>query len=129
MNVRNRPPALHWAALLQAILLLPPMLVGSVCLRDGEAVTLEFEGCACLSSLTATTTPVLAEPSSPECGSCTDFVVTALAGSRVIAPGVQSDGVIQSPSAHRLTEGRLLGPILSRHLGDPLQRPPAVLRC
>ena len=58
-----------WAALLPALLLLPQMLLGSVCQTpDGDAV-LEIGGCACLEAVPASGA---ASFDAAACGPCTD---------------------------------------------------------
>ncbi len=129
MRVRSLPLALRWAALLQAILLLPPTLVGSICLRDGKAATLELGICPCLHAPARSATPTISQPGSPECGPCQDLTITALAGSRVITPAMQPAGDIQSHYDHPEMGQPTLCPIAPRHSGDPPGRLLAVLRC
>lgn len=68
--------------LLQAVLLVPPLLLGSLCLRDGGAV---FEtGCACAFSEGTPSTSHAAAFEDP-CGPCHDVTLAALPGSRTPA--------------------------------------------
>ena len=128
MKAHSRPLTLRLAALLQMIVLLPPMLAGSICLRDEKVATLEF-WCACTNLPEPGTMTAISTPTSPECGPCRDLIIAALAGSRVIAPGMQPGGDIQAPSNHPEMDQVALCPSGPRHSGDPPRRPPSVLRC
>ena len=129
MRLRSLPLALRWAAILQAFIVVPSMLAGSICLRDGEAATLELGTCACVYATAPGAALALSELASPDCGPCRDLTITALAGSRVIAPAVHLACDMRFAKDYSEIGQPRHSSIESRHPGDPLGRFPAVLRC
>jgi hypothetical protein len=130
MKLRSLPlGALRWAAILQALLVLPSMLAGSICLRGGEAATLELGTCECVYATAPEGAPALSELAFPDCGPCQDLTLTALAGSRVITPVVHLAGDIGFARDYSEIGQPSPSSIVSRHPGDPPGRHPAVLRC
>jgi len=129
MRLRSLPLALRWATILQAFLVVPSMLGGSICIRDGEAATLELGTCACVCATAPGGGPVLSELTSSDCGPCRDLTITALAASRIITPAVQLAGDIHCYVGYPEIGQPSLSSIESRHPGDPPGRLLAVLRC
>jgi len=129
MRLRCLPLALRWAATLQAFLVLPSLLAGSICLRDGEAATLELGTCACVYSTAPEAALALSELASPDCGPCRDLTITALAGSRVNTAAVPLAGEIRFRTDDPEIAQHSRVSIESRYPGDPPGRFPAVLRC
>jgi hypothetical protein len=82
MMTLPRRGAMRWLACAQAMLLLC-MCMGSVCLRDGEAASLELGPCGCVIAASGCgDDPGIAENAGPECGPCRDEAILALPGSR-----------------------------------------------
>ena len=84
--------------LVQAVLLVPPLLLGSVCLKEGSA-TLELVTCSC--TIPASWIPSQ-EPGTrfeKDCGPCRDVTLAAL-GSRLQQP-VSLDALLLQPSSLR----------------------------
>ena len=113
--------------MVQAVLLVPPLLLGSICLKEGGA-TLELVTCSC--SIPACWTPSQ-EPGThieQDCGPCRDVTLSAL-GSRVQEP-VSLDGLLLHPSSlWPLVPASQLDPIAPEPPGSPPDRDFSVLRC
>ena len=73
---------MRWLAGAQALLLLC-MSMGSICLRDGEAASLELGPCGCVIAASGCGDDSgIADNAGPECGPCRDQTLLALPGSR-----------------------------------------------
>lgn len=73
---------MRWLACAQALLVFC-MCLGSICLRDGEAASLELGPCACMIAVDGCPeAPGIAASAGPECGPCRDEAILALPGSR-----------------------------------------------
>lgn len=69
-------------ALVQAIVLLPPMIAGSFCQRVDGVPGVELGVCVCAVVSAGAEEPILASPDTPECGPCHDQAIRALTRSR-----------------------------------------------
>jgi hypothetical protein len=124
-----QPLGLRLAALLQALALLPMVLAGSVCLREGQAGAPETGICECLLSTAPSAAPTIAAPRPPECGPCLDLTVTAVVHSGTLTSGVHATDGFQSPIA----ETEAVRAVPFHHSSPRANHPPgwtlAILRC
>jgi len=93
MNARRVIP---WMALLQASLLLPPTLLGSVCISaDGRGVA-EIGGCDCALA-PATPESVVRDAGPSDCGPCRDQDFDSMHVARVVAPDAPVGSIACAP--------------------------------
>jgi hypothetical protein len=112
--------------LTQAVLLIPPLLLGSLCLKDGGAA-LELVSCSC-SFESWTPSPAPSTQIEADCGPCRDVTLSALS-SRVdlSAPlqGLSLNTTLPQPVA----SASLPDPTAPEPSGSPPERSFSVLRC
>ena len=122
-----RGSILRFLVMVQAVLLVPPLLLGSVCLKEGGA-TLEAVTCSC--SIPASLAPSQ-EPGAQveqDCGPCRDVTLSAL-GSRAPQP-IALDALLLHPSSLRpLVNASQPDADAPERTGGPLERSFSVLRC
>jgi hypothetical protein len=100
--------------------------MGSICLRDGEAASLELGPCGCVIAASGCGDDSgIAENAGPECGPCRDEAVVALPGSRshtdaswlaapVTAYPVAEPSLLRCPGAGADLDSVILPPRSSR---------------
>lgn len=118
---------LRFLVMVQAVLLVPPLLLGSICLKEGSA-TLEPVSCSCLWSASASPSPVPGMQIEQDCGPCRDVTLSAL-GSRV-QQSIPLDGLLLHPSSPQPVANAFLPNIdAPERTGSPPERSFSVLRC
>ena len=80
MSVPNR--RVRILTLLQMILVLPPMVSGSICISSDGTVRPELGYCACAVLPVCTDGVEIGTPSTPECGPCRDEAFSAVRSAR-----------------------------------------------
>jgi hypothetical protein len=122
-----RGSILRFLVMVQAVLLVPPLLLGSVCLKEGEA-TLEPVTCSCSIPVSWASSQAPGTHVEQDCGPCRDVTLSAL-GSRTQDP-VSMDGLLLHPSSLRpLVNVSRPDPIAPEPSGSPSERSFSVLRC
>jgi hypothetical protein len=120
---------LGWLRILPAFLLLPTMVVGSICVPATGAPTLELGICVCMQSLIGSATPGLGGEESSECGPCRDESVSVVRNSRStlpLCPPLAAHLVTLMESAELPHAKTTLG---VRSSEEPPGKRPSVLRC
>lgn len=123
-----RGSILRFLVMVQAVLLVPPLLLGSVCLKEGSA-TLEPVTCACYIPASWTLSHVPGTDIEQDCGPCHDVTLSAL-GSRTQDP-VSLDGLLllHSSSLPPLVKASRPHPTAPKPSASPPERSLSVLRC
>ena len=83
-------------SLLQLVVVLPPMVSGSVCISANGSAEAELGFCACEAPFPGMTETAFAVPRTPECGPCRDEAFSALRVARAAA--IQAP-LLESPFA------------------------------
>jgi hypothetical protein len=113
--------------LAQAVLLVPQLLLGSLCLREGEAA-IETGICSC-TWLPSSNPQSLGERTETGCGPCRDVSLTALSGFRapdhLAQPSLATAQTVPDLPA---SDSRIDSDTPARS-GDPPERRFSVLRC
>ncbi len=115
-------------ALLQLLLVLPPLASGSVCISADGTERLEARFCACMLLPSSACEVVMNATGTAECGQCRDELFTALRGARPHAP---AGLFVASPLATSCVV-EAAGPVLGPHMfrvGEPPDRRLHILRC
>ena len=125
-----RTPALsaRILSLLQLILVLPPMVSGSVCIPASGSESLELGFCACATPFQGTGETAIGTPGTPDCGPCRDEAFSAL---RAAPPAAAPVPLLASPipaSGPIVLASSVAEPPAFR-LGAPPGRRLPILRC
>jgi hypothetical protein len=116
------------AALLQLLLLLPPLASGSVCISRDGAGRLEPGFCACMSLPRSASEAAIAPTGTEECGPCRDEMFSALRNPVPSAPRMMmTASALVTPRASAVADP-VTGPRAVRAGEPPGTRLP-ILRC
>ena len=130
MRTLPRRGAMRWLACAQALLVFC-MSMGAICLRDGEAASLELGPCACVIAASGCGGNFgIAENAGPECGPCRDEVIHALPASRshTDAPCLAAPVTAYSNALPSLLRCPGAGPSLASVIHPP-RSSRTILRC
>lgn len=120
-----RGSILRLLVVVQAVLLVPPLLLGSICLKEGNA-TLEPVSCPCLWS--ASSSPSSGMQIEQDCGPCRDVTLSALVSRVQLSAPL--DGLLLIPSSPQPVANAFLPDAGSpERTGIPPERSFSVLRC
>ncbi len=114
--------------LLQLILVLPPLMSGSVCISMDGTERLEPGFCACIMAPAGTAETAIGAAEGAECGPCWDVAVHTLRTARVpfpYAPAMASSLALPGPAAIAppSTRARVIW------IGEPPGKRLSILRC
>ena len=73
-------------ALLQIVLVVPPMVSGSICISADGGARSELGFCACAVPFVGTAEATIGTPGTADCGPCRDETVNAMRGGHLPAP-------------------------------------------
>jgi len=113
--------------MVQAVLLVPPLLLGSLCLKEGSA-TLELVTCSCSVPVSWTPSQEPGTQIEQDCGPCRDVTLSAL-GSRAQEPVSLGAPLLHPSSLLAAVNASRSDTIAPETSGSPPERSSSVLRC
>jgi len=115
-------------ALLQLLIILPPLASGSVCISTDGIERLEPGGCACMALPTCESETVMGVAGTDECGPCRDEVFTALRSTVPPTCSALTTALPLVTPCVAAVAAPVVGPLLF-WAGEPPGRRLPILRC